>query len=237
MRTKSVSIFAAMVLVSVAAAQQTAAPASQPAATSQPAAAGAGGGPRVAFELEQDGKPFGTLVFEIDPVRTPLTTANFLRYVDAGYYNGTIIHRIVTGEGARIHVFQGGGYLGLGQTSKPGQHDPVKNEAEAGLKNERGTIAMARDSAPHTATSEFFVNIESNPKLDFPGRDGWGYCAFGRVVEGMDVVDRIRKLETQTNPDPELKGEKSQPLKPPVVKSARRVTGAAAEPASRPQGK
>ena len=179
--------------------------------------------PRVAFDIECSGSPWGTIVFELDRIRAPITTANFLRYVDDGYYDRTLIHRIVVGPRARIQVFQGGGYTVLNGKSKPGQHAPIQNEAKNGLKNIRGTIAMARDAAPHTATSEFFVNIGDNPSLDYPSRDGWGYCVFGRIVQGMDVVDRIAAVETRTNPDPDLKGEKSQPVSPPVVIHARRA--------------
>lgn len=179
--------------------------------------------PRVAFELEREGAPYGRIVFELDAKRAPLTTRNFLRYVDEGYFDGTLIHRVLAGEGARIQVFQGGGYTELGGKPKPGQHEPIAIESNNGLKNERGTIAMARDADPNTATSEFFVNIEANPKLNYTGPDHWGYAVFGRVVDGMEIVDRISRLETRTNPDPELKGEKSQPVRPVVVKRAKRM--------------
>jgi len=171
--------------------------------------------PRIALEIHRDGQSWGDLIFELDRRKSPITTDNFLRYVNDRYYDGTIIHRVTVGP--RIHVLQGGGYTALNAKSKPGQHNPIQNEAKNGLKNLRGTIAMARDSAPHTATSEFFVNLADNPSLDYPGRDGWGYCVFGKLVGGEDVLDRIASIETLTNPDPELRGEKSQPLNPPVV--------------------
>lgn len=174
--------------------------------------------PRIALEIRRDGQTWDNLVFELDRDKAPITTDNFLRYVKEGYYDGTIIHRVTVGP--RIHVLQGGGYTALNARSKPGQHEPIRNEAANGLKNVRGTIAMARDAAPHTATSEFFVNLADNPSLDYPGRDGWGYCVFGKLVSGMDVLDRIANIKTRVNPDPELRGEKSQPLNPPLVYKA-----------------
>lgn len=177
--------------------------------------------PRVAFDVECDGRAWGVIVLELDPGKAPITAANFLRYVDEGYFNGTLIHRVTMGP--RIKVFQGGGYTALNSPNKPGQHGPIKLESNNGLKNTRGTIAMARDAAPDTATSEFFVNIEANPRLDYTGPDHAGYCVFGQIVEGLDVMDHIAVIETRTNPDPELKGEKSQPIHPPVVRTARRV--------------
>jgi len=191
---------------------------SKPATTSQP-----GAPPRVALDIVRGDETWGTIVLELEEQKAPLTVKNFLRYVDEGYYDGTLIHRIVTGENARLQVFQGGGYTELNGTSKPGQHEPITLESNNGLKNVRGTIAMARDAAPGTATSEYFVNIEANPKLDYTGPDYLGYAVFGRIVEGMEVVDKIKAVETRTNPAPELHGEKSQPISPPVVKKTRRV--------------
>ncbi len=174
--------------------------------------------PRVALEIRCNGETWGNLVFELDREKAPITTDNFIRYINEHYFDGTIIHRVTTGP--RIHVLQGGGYTALNAKSKPGQHEPIQNEAKNGLKNARGTIAMARDAAPHTATSEFFVNLKDNPSLNYPGRDGWGYCVFGKLVSGEDVLDRIAAIETRVNPDPELRGEKSQPINPPLVHKA-----------------
>jgi cyclophilin family peptidyl-prolyl cis-trans isomerase len=185
--------------------------------------------PRVALEIAQGDQEWGTVVLELEEQKAPITVSNFLRYVDEGYYDGTLIHRVVVGPNARIQVLQGGGYTQLNTATKPGQHEPIRNEADNGLKNVRGTIAMARDADPHSATSEFFINIRDNPKLDYTGADHWGYCVFGHIVEGMEVVDKIKEIETKTNPDPELKGEKSQPVKPPVVQRAHRV-------AAKPEG-
>lgn len=192
-------------------------PATRP-ATSQPSTS-----PRVAFEVESEGKPWGSIVFELDPTKAPVTVKNFLRYVDEGYYNGTLIHRVLVAPGARIQIFQGGGYTELNKPNKPGQHEAIRCESDNGLKNVRGTIAMARDAAPDTATSEFFVNVEDNSRLDFTGADHVGYAVFGRIVDGWDVVKKISAVEVRTNPDPDLKGEKSQPVHPPVVSKAHRV--------------
>lgn len=179
--------------------------------------------PRIAFDIGRDGQAWGTITFELDAQHAPITTNNFLRYADEGYFDGTVIHRVLVGEGARIQIFQGGGYTGLGQPSKPGQHEPIKLETNVGLSNVRGTIAMARDAAPDTATSEFFVNVGDNTRLDYTNPEKPGYAVFGRIVDGWDTVEKIKAVETETNPDPELKGEKSQPLHPPVVTRARRV--------------
>lgn len=176
--------------------------------------------PRVAMQIEQSGRPMGTLVVELDERAAPITTRNFLRYVDERYYDGTLVHRVTTGP--RIHVMQGGGYTALNAPNKPGQHAPIKLESNNGLHNVRGTIAMARDKDPDTATSEYFINLRDNLKLDYTSPEKPGYCVFGRVVEGLDVLDRIAAIETRVHPDPELKGEKSQPVDPPVVRTARR---------------
>ena len=205
-------------LVGAAAAQQPDRSASKPATTSQPAAL-----PRVALDIVQGDQAWGTLVIELEEQKAPITVKNFLRYVDEGYYDGTLIHRIVVGEKARLQVFQGGGYAKLNGPSKPGQHEPIQLESDNGLKNVGGTIAMAREAAPDTATSEYFVNIEANPRLDYTDPDHPGYAVFGRIVEGMNVINKIKAVETRANPDPELKGEKSQPINPPVVKKARRI--------------
>jgi len=179
--------------------------------------------PRVGFEIAQGNQLWGTITIELEDKKAPITTANFLRYVDEGYYDNTLIHRVIVGQNVRIQVMQGGGYTAMNATSKPGQHAPIRNEADNGLRNAKSTIAMARDADPHSATSEYFVNLGDNPSLDYPGRDGWGYCVFGRIVDGWDVVERIKTVETTTNPDPVLKGEKSTPLNPPVVKRAYRI--------------
>ena len=134
----------------------------------------------------------GDILIELFPDKAPETVANFLQYVDDGFYNNTIFHRVIPG-----FMIQGGG-LGVRMDEKP-TREPVKNEADNGLKNERGTIAMARTREPHSATAQFFINLVDNDFLDHsePTVDGWGYCVFGKVVDGMDAVDKIAKVKTK----------------------------------------
>jgi peptidyl-prolyl cis-trans isomerase B (cyclophilin B) len=131
----------------------------------------------------------GVIALELDAEKAPKTVANFLAYVEAGHYDNTVFHRVIKG-----FMIQGGGFE-PGMKQKPTQ-EPVENEATNGLKNAPGTIAMARTSDPHSATAQFFINVGDNGFLDYPGQDGWGYCVFGRVVEGMDVVDTIKNVKT-----------------------------------------
>ena len=133
----------------------------------------------------------GVITLELDADKAPLTVANFLAYVESGHYNNTVFHRVIDG-----FMIQGGGFE-PGMNQKP-TGEQIKNEADNGLKNERGTIAMARTQAPHSATAQFFINVADNDFLNFrsPDLQGWGYCVFGRVTEGMDVVDSIRKVKT-----------------------------------------
>ncbi len=131
----------------------------------------------------------GDIVIELDAEKAPKTVANFLEYVNAGFYNGVIFHRVI-----EDFMIQGGGFTPDMQQKTP--REPVENEAKNGLKNERGTIAMARTSDPHSATAQFFINHKDNPNLDYPSFDGWGYAVFGRVTEGMDVVDAIAETRT-----------------------------------------
>ena len=131
----------------------------------------------------------GKIKIELDAEKAPKSVENFLAYVNAGHYNGTIFHRVIPG-----FMVQGGGFE-PGMKQKP-TNDPVENEAKNGLKNEPYTLAMARTSAPHSASAQFFINVKNNSFLDYPGQDGWGYCVFGKVIEGEDVVDKIRKVKT-----------------------------------------
>jgi len=178
--------------------------------------------PRVVLEIAQGEEDWGRIVLELNPEKTPITVENFLRYVDSGYYDGTIFHRVLPN-----FMIQGGGYMALNELKKTGLTRPIANEARKGLKNVRGTIAMARTRNPSSATSQFFINVIDNPQLDFPSRDGWGYCAFGTVVEGMDVVDRIRRVPTQRDPAGPDQAP-SQPVDPPRIKRASREGGAPA---------
>ena len=133
----------------------------------------------------------GTIRLELDDAKAPITVANFLEYVKAGHYDGTIFHRIIDG-----FMIQGGGFE-PGMTQKP-TGEQIKNEADNGLKNERGTVAMARTQDPHSATAQFFINVANNDFLNYrsPDLQGWGYCVFGRVSEGEDVIEAIRKVKT-----------------------------------------
>ena len=132
----------------------------------------------------------GTIRLELYPAKAPKTVENFLQYVRDGHYNGTIFHRVIDG-----FMIQGGGFEG-GYKQKP-TREPVQNEAKNGLKNEAGTVAMARTPAPHSATAQFFINVNNNDFLNAErAQDGWGYAVFGKVVSGMDVVTKIAKTPT-----------------------------------------
>ncbi|MGH8378388.1 MAG: peptidylprolyl isomerase [Gammaproteobacteria bacterium] len=159
--------------------------------------------PDVAFETS-----LGTFVVQLDSRRVPLTVANFLHYANNGFYNGTTFHRVVPG-----FVIQGGGYNTTYAEKKT--LAPIPNESGNGLSNLRGTIAMARDDAPHTATAQFYINLVDNRKLD-PRPDRWGYAVFGKVIQGMNVVDKIAAVPTgKTGPF-----DKDAPLTPVVILKA-----------------
>lgn len=131
----------------------------------------------------------GKISIELDADKAPKSVENFIAYVKSGHYDGTIFHRVIDG-----FMIQGGGFE-PSMKQKP-VNDPIDNEAENGLKNDRYTIAMARTSDPHSATAQFFINVGDNEFLNHPGSDGWGYCVFGKVTEGADVVDAIRAVKT-----------------------------------------
>ena len=135
----------------------------------------------------------GDILIELFPDKAPETVANFLQYVDDGFYNNTIFHRVIPG-----FMIQGGG-MGARMDEKT-TREPIKNEADNGVKNERGTIAMARTMEPHSASAQFFINLVDNDFLNFsePTINGWGYCVFGKVTDGMDVVDKIAKVKTKS---------------------------------------
>ena len=135
----------------------------------------------------------GTITLELDAAKAPETVKNFLAYVESGHYANTVFHRVIDG-----FMIQGGGFE-PGMKQKPTQ-PPVKNEADNGLKNDRYTVAMARTSDPHSASAQFFINVADNAFLDHSAKtqSGWGYCVFGRVVEGQDVVDKIGAVKTAT---------------------------------------
>jgi cyclophilin family peptidyl-prolyl cis-trans isomerase len=131
----------------------------------------------------------GTLVIELYADKAPKSVENFLQYVKDGFYNGVIFHRVIDG-----FMIQGGGFA-PGMKEKP-TRAPIPNESKNGLKNEPGTLAMARTNDPNSATAQFFINLVNNDKLDYPSFDGWGYAVFGKVVQGFDVVQKIGKVAT-----------------------------------------
>jgi peptidyl-prolyl cis-trans isomerase A (cyclophilin A) len=131
----------------------------------------------------------GDITLELNEAKAPATVANFLGYVDEGFYDGTIFHRVIPN-----FMIQGGGLTA--DMTKKATAAPVMNEAKNGLKNVRGSIAMARTGEPHSATAQFFINHRDNSNLDYPSFDGWGYAVFGQVTAGMDVVDAIADVPT-----------------------------------------
>jgi peptidyl-prolyl cis-trans isomerase B (cyclophilin B) len=162
----------------------------------------------VVFETD-----FGNIEIALDAERAPQTVKNFLAYVEAGHYDGTIFHRVIPG-----FMVQGGGYT-PSYEKKP-VREPVQNEADNGLFNTRGTVAMARTSEPHSATAQFFVNVADNAFLDHSGKtaSGWGYTVFGRVTAGMDVADKIAAVPTSAQGP----FAKDAPTTPIVIKSAKK---------------
>ena len=155
----------------------------------------------------------GAITIELYPDKAPVTVANFLSYVEDGYFAGTIFHRVIPG-----FMIQGGG-LTPDMHRKPGK-PAIKNEADNRLSNRRGTLAMARTNAPHSATSQFFINVKDNTFLDFTSADsrGWGYCVFGRVISGMEIVDAIERVKTGFS-----KGHQDVPKTPVLIENARIV--------------
>ena len=165
------------------------------------------GNPKVVLETSK-----GQIVIELYLQKAPETVVNFLDYVDAKFYDGTIFHRVIPN-----FMIQGGGFTS-DMKRKPGK-GPIKNEADRGLKNDRGTIAMARTGDPHSATAQFFINTANNDFLDHKNKtqQGWGYAAFGKVIEGMNVVDAISAVKTTKRGM-----SRDVPVEPIVIKSARR---------------
>ena len=140
--------------------------------------------PKVTLETS-----LGKIVVELDRKKAPISVENFLSYVRSGHYDGTIFHRVIP-----QFMIQGGGFDV--QMSQKKVNAPIQNEAKNGLKNDRGTLAMARTGDPNSATAQFFINTKNNDFLNYPGQDGYGYAVFGHVVSGMDVVDKIEKVKT-----------------------------------------
>jgi len=163
--------------------------------------------PKVVLETTK-----GNIVLELYPDNAPETVKNFLSYVDAKYYDGTIFHRVIPN-----FMIQGGGFTA--DMKRKATQAPIKNEADKGLKNDRGTIAMARTGDPHSATAQFFINSKNNDFLNHRSKtpQGWGYAAFGKVVDGMKTVDAISAVKTKS-----LGGFRDVPAEPVVITSARR---------------
>ena len=147
----------------------------------------------------------GKIKIELNADKAPKSVENFLTYVREGHYDGTIFHRVIDG-----FMIQGGGFE-PGMKQKP-TGAQVENEAKNGLKNESYTVAMARTADPHSASAQFFINTKNNTFLDYPGQDGWGYCVFGSVTEGMDIVDKIKGVKTTTQ-----RGHENVPAEPVII--------------------
>lgn len=154
----------------------------------------------------------GAVTIELYPDKAPKTVENFLQYVKDGFYADTIFHRVIDG-----FMVQGGGF-DKSMSQKP-TRAPVPNEADNGLKNKTGSIAMARTSQPHSATAQFFINVADNGALDYPSRDGWGYCVFGKVTKGMEVIQSMAKVKTTRSG-----GHADVPATPIVIESVKLVT-------------
>lgn len=153
----------------------------------------------------------GDITLELDESKAPKSVANFVDYVKAGHYDGTIFHRVIPG-----FMIQGGG-LTADMEKKPAPN-VVENEAKNGLRNDKYTVAMARTSDPHSASAQFFINAAANEFLDYPGQDGWGYAVFGKVVDGEDVVDAIEGVPTTSR-----NGSRDVPVEPVTIVSAQLV--------------
>jgi len=153
----------------------------------------------------------GPITVQLDPEKAPITVENFLKYVDEGFYDNLIFHRVMSG-----FMVQGGGMTDQMEEKSTGKRAPIKNESKGGLSNLRGTIAMARTNNPDSATCQFFINHVDNQNLD---TYGGGYTVFGKVIDGMNVVDEIAKVPTTTRA-----GQQNVPVKPIYIKSAKRKT-------------
>jgi peptidyl-prolyl cis-trans isomerase A (cyclophilin A) len=167
------------------------------------AAAFAADAPRVSLKTSA-----GEIVLELEQEKAPVTVANFLQYVNSGFYKGTIFHRVIDG-----FMIQGGGMTAQ-MVEKP-TRKPIKNEGNNGLSNLPYTVAMARTQDPNSATAQFFINVADNSRLDYPGRDGAGYAVFGKVIKGQQVVDKIKGVVVD-----DLRGNANVPVVPVVIESA-----------------
>ncbi|MFZ8943612.1 MAG: peptidylprolyl isomerase [Methylophilaceae bacterium] len=148
----------------------------------------------------------GSFKIALDEENAPITAKNFLDYVNSGFFNGTIFHRVINS-----FMIQGGGFTP--DMKQKETNAPIKNESNNGLKNESYTVAMARTSIPDSATSQFFINVANNDFLNHPGQDGYGYCVFGKVIEGMDTIDKIKNVATGNHPS----GHQDVPLETIII--------------------
>ena len=156
----------------------------------------------------------GDIVVELDQENAPKSTANFLQYVKSGFYKGTVFHRVIDG-----FMIQAGGYTEK-LVDKPGVRKPIPSESKNGLSNKPYTVAMARTDNPNSATSQFFINVNDNAGLDYPGQDGHGYTVFGRVVQGHETVDKIKAVVVD-----DVRGMQNVPVTPIVIQSATLLKG------------
>ena len=182
------------------------------AAAPAPPSATLGPTPHVALKTSM-----GEIVLELDQEKAPQSVANFLQYVNSGYYKGTVFHRVIDG-----FMIQGGGFDK--NMKQKATKAPIKNEAQNGLQNVTYSIAMARTGDPHSATAQFFINVNNNGALDYPGRDGFGYTVFGKVIKGMDVVDKIKAVPV-TDKGP----HQNVPVIPVVIESVTLLKSAPAK--------
>ncbi|WP_456444994.1 peptidylprolyl isomerase [Thiolapillus sp.] len=150
----------------------------------------------------------GDIVIELDEEKAPVSSANFKQYVEDGFYDGLIFHRVIPG-----FMIQGGGFMP--DMMQKATREPIENEAKNGLSNTKYSIAMARTMDPHSASAQFFINTKDNSFLDYPGQDGWGYAVFGKVVDGTDVVDKIEKVATGNKA-----GHSDVPVEPVIIEKA-----------------
>mgnify|MGYP003574482003 FL=1 len=150
----------------------------------------------------------GDIVIELDHEKAPKSCENFEQYVRDGHYDGTIFHRVINS-----FMIQGGGFMP--DMMQKATRDPIENEAANGLSNVTGSIAMARTMAPHSATAQFFINVKDNSFLDHPGQDGWGYCVFGKVTQGLDVLEKMKAVDTTNKA-----GHSDVPVEPIVIEKA-----------------
>jgi peptidyl-prolyl cis-trans isomerase A (cyclophilin A) len=192
-----------------------------PPAAGTPAPAPAPKGPFVTLEVSQNRQPLGTITIALDPEKAPVSVGNFLEYLKAGHYDGTVFHRVMPG-----FMIQGGGYTP--EMEEKANRPAIVNEAKNGLRNSRGAVAMARLNDPNSATSQFFINLRDNHRLDF-GIGGAGYAVFGQVVEGMDIVDRIAMVPRTSRGQHE-----NVPEVPIIIRRARENPTWAPKPAPEP---